>query len=82
MAEQFAQIDYMLTSERQYLNLFDIIQLEWFVAIFLHLVSDNQYQNLIWFECFVQIVYILSNGSREQNLRQIYRLLDDKQVVS
>ena len=50
---------------------FDIIQLEWCVTIF-----------YIWFECFVQIVYILSNGSREQNLRQIYRLLDDKQVVS
>ena len=29
----------------------------------------------------VQIVYILSSGSQEQNLRQIYRLLDDKQVT-
>ena len=28
-----------------------------------------------------QIVYILSSGSQEQNLRQIYRLLDDKQVT-
>ena len=82
MAEQFAQIDYMLTSERQYLNLIWYNSIEIICYDFLHLVSYNQYQNLIWFECFVQIVYILSNGSREQNLRQIYRLLDDKQVVS
>ena len=28
----------------------------------------------------MKVVYILSSGSQEQNLRQIYRLLDDNKV--